>query len=328
MSSPRPALPPLRLIVAYAACSGAQCRQALPGLHLPQLARLLARLEPMPATAPEAADPDALGLSLPHERALAQAWGLPDADGQIPWAAWARLRAGDPQAVGPAWAWLTPCHWAVGSDHIAMRPPSALDLSEAQSRDLLAAMQPYFAEDGLVVTWESPIRWCARGEILRHLPCASLDRVVGRAVDAWLPRAPEARALRRLQQEMQMLLYTHPVNEARERAGQLTVNSFWVDGAGALAAEPAPAQGEVLLDERLQTPALRDDAPAWQAAWETLDAQVLPRLDDALNQGRPVALTLAGERAAARFSTPTGSWLQRLQRRWRAPTPAATLAPL
>jgi hypothetical protein len=334
MSSPRPALPPLRLIVAYAAPAGDRCRQALPGLRLPRLAQLLARLprqrhpETSGSETPDpAGDPacEAAGLSLPHERALARALGLPDADGRVPWAAWDRLQAGDPQALGAAWAWITPCHWAVGSDHIAMRPPLALQLADAESRSLLEAMQPYFQEDGLVVTWESALRWRACGEMLRALPCASLDRVVGRAVDAWLPRTPEARPLRRLQQEMQMLLYTHPVNEAREREGALTVNSFWVEGAGALNAPPTPSGEEVRLDERLRAAALLDDAPAWTAAWQSLETQVLaPALAD-LATGRAVHLTLAGERTCAHFGPMPQDWLQRLRTRWQAPATSAVL---
>ncbi len=336
---PASSSPPMRLIVAHAGPAGSGCRQALAGLRLPHLARLLQRLEATPsdapapagpqASAPGDADPDAglQTLSLPHERALARTQGLPATDGHIPWAAWERLQAGDPQATGSAWAWFIPCHWSVGSDHIAMRPPEALQLADGESRALLEAMQPYFREDGLDVTWESALRWRVRGEMLQGLPCASLDRVVGRPVDAWLPRTPQARPVRRLQQEMQMLLYTHPVNEAREQAGRLTVNSFWVEGAGALppgfgdgAGAPTPE-----LDTRLREPALHDDAAAWSAAWQSLDAEVLPGLLAALDDGRSLEMTLAGERRALTFTAAPASWPSRLLARWRAPSPAQVL---
>ncbi len=333
-----PPPPALRLIVAHAGPAGAACRQALPGLVLPRLKQLLQRLAPAEGTqvsVPMAGDdPDAGAstLNLPHEHALARALGLPDTDGHIPWAAWERLRAGDPQATEGAWAWFIPCHWSVGSDHIAMRPPEALDLRDKESQALLEAMQPYFREDGLEVAWESALRWRVRGAMLQGLPCASLDRVVGRSVDVWLPRTPQARPVRRLQQEMQMLLYTHPVNEAREQRGLLTVNSFWVEGAGVLPAgftAPADARAEApTLDLRLRTPALQDDAAAWQAAWQALDAEVLPGLLTALDAGRPVALALAGERTALTFTSAPAPWPRRLLARWRAPSPAHVLESL
>src|SRR5262249_45843373 len=158
-------------------------------------------------------------LSMPHERVLGRAYGLPTfADGCIPWAAWELAQSGR-DTQGAAWAWITPCHWRVGRDHIAMDLPQALALDERDSRALLASMQSYFEEDNIHLEYDAPTRWLARGEVFRDFACASLDRVIGRHVDEWLPRSAQARTVRRLQQEMQMLLYTHPVNEERQQKG-------------------------------------------------------------------------------------------------------------
>ena len=43
--------------------------------------------------------------------------------------------------------------------------------------------------------------------------------------------------------ELQMLLFEHPVNQAREARGELTVNSLWLWGGGGLPAVPKPAVG-------------------------------------------------------------------------------------
>ena len=100
-----------------------------------------------------------------NQSAPARALDLPAQDGRIPWAAWQlRQAGGDPGTQ--AWARFTPCHWAVGSDHIAMRPPEALQLREDESRALLEAMTPYFTEDGLAVDWQGPLHWRARGDML------------------------------------------------------------------------------------------------------------------------------------------------------------------
>ena len=133
------------------------------------------------------------------------------------------------------------------------------------------------------------------------------------------------------------------MNEARERAGLLPVNSFWVDGAGALppaapgaaALPPSPAvspAASVRVDDRLREPALQGDAAAWVQAWQALDAQVLPALLAALERGEPVRLTLAGEKAAATWQsadgTASGGWLRRLAARLRTPRVADILEPL
>ncbi|MDH4376025.1 MAG: phosphoglycerate mutase [Ramlibacter sp.] len=349
----------LHLIVSHAGATDDARRQTLAGLRLPHLTRLLSRLERLPdEVAPAEREPERT-LSLPHERAQARALGLPGEDGYLPWAAWRQASAGrlpgganidggrfdsaapdGPAPDGQAFARLTPCHWAVGSDHIALRDPEALQLSDEESQTLLAAMQPYFTEDGLAVQWERALCWTARGDLLQGLPCASLDRVIGRRVDDWLPRTAAARPIRRLQQEMQMLLYTHPVNEAREQRGLLPVNSFWVDGAGALpvgwaASGPASGLAEVRLDERLRGPTMEGDAAAWGLAWQQLDDEALPPLLQALEAGRAVYLTLAGERAAAAFGPRSGGGqslpraisraISRASALWRSPRPAHVL---
>ena len=70
--------------------------------------------------------------------------------------------------------------------------------------------------------------WRAKGALFKDLPFAPLERVVGQHVNAWMPSASKARSLQRLQSEMQMLLYQHPVNDQRSLQGKWTVNSFWV----------------------------------------------------------------------------------------------------
>jgi hypothetical protein len=311
------------LIVPYADAAGLEASRSAVAGQLHALQRLLARLHAGPALTG-----DAQNLSPPHERARARALGLTDADGAIPWAAWEHASSG--QAPGDAaWAWISPCHWHVAQDHVQMHPLETLQLDAPASQELLAAVAPYFREDGIELSLLTPTRWLARGEIFRGLACASLDRVCGRRVDDWLPRAQAARPLRRLQQEMQMLLYTHPVNEVREQAGLRPVNSFWVSGAGALPLPPGPA-APVRVDARLRGPALAGQPEAWTEAWRALDAQVIPALLDVAQRGQHVTLTLCGERHARTWSThsPSAAWWQRAARLLRPPAVAAILETL
>jgi hypothetical protein len=282
---------PMHLLIPFAACSSEGCTHALSTLQLPHLEKLLARLTPEPLDAG-----DEFSLSTPHERAHARALGFTAPDGLLPWAA---LEASKKHLTGHAWAFITPCHWQVGANHIAMSGQALPDFSEAESRALMAAMQPYFEEDGLALHFDSPNRWLASGDVFKDLPTASLDRVVGRNVENWMPRSPQAAALRRLQNEMQMLLYTHPINDARSARGVLPINSFWMSGTGALApkgtAKPTP-----LMVNTLRSAALNEDWAAWAQAWQTLDATECASLLKALDQdpGKGHQLTLCGERSA------------------------------
>lgn len=283
----------VHLLIPFAYSSNESCVRALQDLALPQLEKLMARLKPAETDRGEESS-----LSMPHERVLARLFGLSAPDGCIPWAAWQVRQAGR-DAEGVAWARITPCHWRVATDHIAMGHPQDLQLDAQDSQALLAAMRPFFEQDGITLEYDAPTLWLARGEVFRGLATASLDRVVGRIIDDWMPRAEAARTVRRLQQEMQMLLYTHQVNEERLRGGLLPVNSFWVSGTGALP-DPYPQTptAGLQITHYLRDAALMDDWRSWAAAWQQLDSKECARLCKALDSGEPVSLTLCGERNA------------------------------
>jgi hypothetical protein len=297
----------VHLLIPFAYALSDGCGQALRSLSLPHLEKLLARLTPG-----EREPGDEWTLSMPHERVLAREAGLPGADGLIPWAAWQVRQAGR-EPGDHAWARVTPCHWRVGRDHVAMDHPQQLQLDAAASQALLAAMQPFFEQDRIALDYDAPTQWLAHGEVFRELPVASLDRVVGRTIDPWMPRTAQARTVRRLQQEMQMLLYTHEVNEARTRGGLLPVNSFWVSGTGPLPPSVGAPPPGLQITHYLRDAALLEDWRAWAAAWQQLDAKECPRLAASLDRGQSVALTLCGERAAQTWTAHgTGGIAQRV----------------
>ena len=297
----------MHLLIAHASALSESCRHVLEDLNLPQLAALLSRMEP--STRSEA---DEFSLSTPHERALAEALGLAGPDGGLPWAA--RLAAQDGIDTGDlSWGLLTPTHWHVGVDHVTMLDPETLALGEDESREFLDAVRPLFESEGWALAWGAPTRWYAAHESLSELPTASVDRVIGRNVDAWMPDHPQSRLLRRLQQEVQMLLYTHPLNDRRAELGLLPVNSFWLSGCGVRQSESADS--ELVVDTRLRAGLMRDDWAAWAQAWRELDKSAVSDALDALRAGRPVRLTLCGERSAQGFQPATRSLWQHVKSR-------------
>lgn len=308
------------LLIPYAASASEGCQQTLASLPLPHLDRLLARLAADPAHSSTAEE---TSFSAPHERALAQALGLPAEDGRTPWAAWYCQQRGE-AVSGQAWAFVTPCQWQVTTDHVTLRDPEALGLDEESSRALLAIVSPWFTEDGIHLHYDQPTRWLAEGPLFANLATASLERVLLRDVRAWMPDAARARTLHRLHSEMQMLLYTHAFNDARAERGLPTVNSFWVHGAGTLpASTPAPAPQMPLA---LSDAALREDWRAWGAAWSALDAGLVAELLRQSEQGKAVRLTLCGERTALAFHTAPRGLVQRIKARFQ-PTRFAQVAP-
>ena len=264
---------------------------------LPNLAALLARLAPGTRD-----DADAYRLNPPHERALARALGLQAADGCLPWAAHTATADGI-DAGALAWGLLSPVNWQVGRESLTMGDPATLGLDTARSRAFFDLLQPLLADAGWPLLWGAPTRWYVTHESLAALPTASLDRVIGRNPDVWLPDTPAAKPFKRLASEVQMLLYTHPLNEAREAAGELPLNSVWLSGCGRR--QTPRADAAVSVDDRLRAPALAGDWPGWCAAWQSLDAGPVAALRAAAERGETVLLPLCGERSAASFATGT-----------------------
>ncbi len=309
----------MHLLIPFAAPLSDAGRAATQGLALPHLQALLGRLD-----ASGRDEGSELSFSTPQECALARALGWQAADGCLPWAA---LQAqADGIATGTsAWGLLTPAHWHVGTEQVSLTDPDQLALAEAASRELLAAVQGLFTSEGFEIHYGAPLRWYIAHESLAALPTAALDRVIGRNVDAWLGSDPALRRLRRLQSEVQMLLYTHAANDRRQASGGLPVNSFWLSGCGlaqvALATPPH-------IDKRLRGPALNEDWAAWAKAWETLDGGPLAAMLEAAKAGLKVRLMLCGERNVATFETAARSPLQRLRAAWSRPRLAAILEAL
>jgi hypothetical protein len=285
----------MHLLIPFAAPWSEAGRQAGEQLRLPNLQMQLNRLSEVARH-----DADDWRLTPPHEHALALALGLQGGDGLLPWAALA-ARA-DGLAVGDeAWGLLTPVHWHVGTDQVSLADPHNLLLDERSARVFFDIMQKQFSSEGFAVHYVAPTRWYLSHASLRDLATPSLDRVIGRNVDAWLGKQPGMRHIRRLQSEVQMLLYTHPLNDERIARGLLPVNSFWLSGCGVQQPTSAVAP---LVDERLRAPALADDWAAWTKAWQTLD-------DGPLAQRDIRRLTLCGERGWVAFEPQPRSLLQR-----------------
>lgn len=206
---------------------------------------------------------------------------------------------------------ITPCHWQVGMNDVVMQNPADIQLSAEESQALLLAIQPYFAEDDIEVTYESPVVWRAKGSMFQDLPLAAIDKAVGQHVNAWMPSAPQARPLQRLQSEMQMLLYQHPVNDQRSLQGRWTVNSFWVHRQlNQLFEATSPAQIHLDLKEATQ----QSNAAIWRQQWEQLDNTVCKHLLDVLAQQQDVSLTLCSATAWRHYRPQKSSLWHSLQR--------------
>ncbi|WP_144290398.1 hypothetical protein [Chitinilyticum litopenaei] len=270
--------------------------------------------------------------------ALARLWGLgrPARVPEAGLAGWRTKLAGlDPLPEAPLllaasqpepgyWLRMDPVTLDVQNDGLVLHALPAGSLPAADGAALLDAIARHFAGDG----WQC--RSVADGWFLR-LPQAPavtftpLAQVLGRAIGAALPQGADALHWHGLLNEIQMLLYAHPVNDRRSAEGLPLVSGVWLSGGGVwplpqspagltdgvassdallcaiqqaaglpvtpLPAAFAPPLRCAVLDQAL--PALQAANPvAWFAAWQALERDWFAPLLAAWQAGTVRSITL------------------------------------
>lgn len=300
-------------------------------LQAPSLAALLSRTSGQ-RTLPQ----DDAVRALPHEQWLARALGL-DAGGR-PAFAGAAMRAYGLDPLGGTWFIVNPVHIEIARTHLMMGDPQALGLPEADSRALFDAARPYVEEAGHALLYGDAQTWFLRADDWAGLDTATPEAALGMDLTDWMPSGERAAAFRRLQNEIQILWHTHPVNAAREARRQPAVNAFWPWGGSVMtnAGAPAPlprlaavdtaawltrlaggspanlaqlaagAEGDTVLVCGSVAPyALAADWGGWVAAMAQLEAVLFAPILDSLKTGRvrQLRLVLSHRDALAEFTT-------------------------
>ena len=248
--------------------------------------------------------------------AWAQALGWQVADGLVPLAAGAALSQGLPCPADHGWAFIDAVNWHISQGQVNLTVPKPVTPDESDA--LLLALQTFLAQDGIHLHAWQPGRWLAHSTLFKGLPTVSLDRVNGQRIDAWFEhdsiaeQNPVQRQLRRLQNEIQMLFYTHAVNDSRD----IALNSVWFSGTGDLAKDPhASAKPAVVLNDDLREAWLSQTPdvfiPAFNAVLHDL---IVP----ALRRQEPVLLCEPSR--SVLLQAPASGWVHQLQAWWRRPT--------
>jgi len=282
--------------------------------------------------------------TIDHDGLLASSCRLLGIAKQSDWpiAPWLARAAGfDPEDF--YWLCAAPATLIVGQDDVRL---SGLvdDLALEDAEALLAVLNAHFADDAVRFFAPTARQWFVRVLHAQRLETRPPEVALGAPLFAFMPAGADAARWRRWQNEMQMLLFEHPANRERERAGRAPVNSVWLWGGGTVNRERgAPAASIFADDVRVRdlargrgvevapAPANFDALPlsgtaaVWLAPIERGDA--IERLADldrtwmvpverSLNAGRlsEVELILGGREHASRFAVRRSSFA----RRWRA----------
>jgi hypothetical protein len=289
---------------------------------------------------------------------LGRAFGLGEfGAGELPIPAGALTAHAHGLDVGAGlWLRADPIHLRAERDHVLLLPGQALSITAAEVEGLAAALAPWLAGN-FTLHPVRPDQWCLRidGQGQGNASAKPPVELAGADIDPHLP----PKHWHPLLTELQMALYDHPANTAREQRGEPVVNSVWLWGAGKLPAAASGPWQSVSADDPIalglgRLAGLRHRAPGPGAAeWlerapeegrhllvlDSLrgaralgDRDALPKLLQdlesnwfapllaALKSGRIGMLTVHLPEAAASFEVARGD----LRRFWRRPRPLAT----
>lgn len=171
-----------------------------------------------------------------------------DDDHDIPVAAVTRLL--DLGVVDKGW-WLRadPVHLVAGRKGLLMVANQELELSNAESESLVKEISEAALEEGWILKAPNPHRWYLKPATQPDITTTPLDVVMGKDIDAFLPQGDDAKSWHTRLNEIQILLHTSTINEKREANSQLTANSVWFWGGGALPKLGASSWSTVASDD-------------------------------------------------------------------------------
>jgi hypothetical protein len=146
------------------------------------------------------------------------------------------------------WLCADPVHLILQRDHFTLSEPVPLAVARPDADVLVASLNQHFAAGGLQFHIGSSGRWYLQPETPPAIATSLPEAAIGRDTSAYMPQGMEAAQWNRLLNEMQMLLFEHPINQAREMRGELPINSIWLSGGGILPTEQTSNNKTVYAD--------------------------------------------------------------------------------
>lgn len=182
------------------------------GLHLPALEKILsrARAAPLQETSLEDWLGEAFGVT---EQAIAPV----------------TLQADKMEPGAHYWLRADPVNLRILRDQLVLQP---VMVGREEAAQLCAALNEHFAGDGLHFNAPHSSRWYLRLDEDPRIDTTSLAQVAGKNVQQFLPQGQEGLRWHSTLNEIQMLLFSHPLNEVREQRGEWQVNGLWLWGGG------------------------------------------------------------------------------------------------
>lgn len=210
------------------------------GLKLPALELLLARAV---RAKEERAD-------RPYEAELCDLFEIePPPEADLPVAALTHLVdfEGDHEGV---WMRADPVYLRPDLHKLLLFDSTAFHLEKAEAEGLVSELNLLLKQQGRQLSLGKDwTRWYLRLPQAPRIKTYPPGAIVAQHIDPYLPTGPDSQDWHRLFNEVQMILHTANVNQAREARGELPINSLWFWGSGVPPAAPKARWSRVLSSE-------------------------------------------------------------------------------
>jgi len=119
-------------------------------------------------------------------------------------------------------------------DHLQLLGNSGLELQHDEAQHIIDEINRCYSDAEWKLRFLSPRQWVLEQAKPIKLSTHSLLDAVGGNLHDYLPEGEDAKRWRNIMNELQMFLYSLPINRQREMQGQFPVNSLWFWGVGKL----------------------------------------------------------------------------------------------
>jgi hypothetical protein len=129
------------------------------------------------------------------------------------------------------WMRADPVHLRIEQNHIMLADSQAFKISKEEAEQIVQDLNLCNYHDFSFLPLH-PTRWYLRVSKVPEIQTYTLGQVTCMNINNFLPTGKESIIWHKIFNEIQMLLFEHPVNQARESRGELTINSVWFWGGG------------------------------------------------------------------------------------------------
>lgn len=131
------------------------------------------------------------------------------------------------------WLFAMPVHLVLQRDSFSLSEPAPLPLEVDEWVALTGALNQHFGIDDIQFFWHQT-KWFLSLKTNPNIQTTPPQTVINKDISTFLPTGRGAMQWAKFQNEIQMLLFAHPVNLARETNKLPAVNSIWCYGVGVM----------------------------------------------------------------------------------------------